>query len=1764
MTASPAEGMAPGLGSTAPPSPPLPRRPRPSSPWTRLSHPFFTRPPGPRVMVRAAVRRVISPVPQERSVEAPGMRGVAFLDAERPEDITWVAVTPSVLFGVREGTLAVPGPGSLSHAAAAAAGSRKEDLDSHLWTMEEFSQSVPEDLASPSPAPALRLPSLPERLPPRLDHRPPTPSGNGTSQAVTLGLLTVAAQTTPWTPGGPYTSPPAAEHLGAQRGSAGEGRSGLPLPGQGTGPTDSSPTGPTELSSLAMGSGRGLSWPSPRAALPPGPAILTTGEPYPGTARQWLLKRMDPRRHRPSSVPRTLGALGRVPEGRAPGVAAAPGTCCPAEAWGKPGQGQRSSVMPGVWISSPTNSLLGDTFTGPPAASREAPGSPTPPLSRAPDLRDALGPGRRHATPKPSRPSRTSWAWGIPGAPHTRANPRWTLQASPGTPTSSVLPLTPSLGSPQAYPEPPASRATQWAWLLRTTARTPAPLESHHPEPGPLTSTPGLGFFPTHNPAGPSPVGTDSWTNLWPSTVGIGDPTSATPDRRTSTPATSWASAAASSPSSGSPFTSLPGPEIPKSGMARQRPQGGPVTVSMTAHFTEGADAAALVSSRPCASLNSLFTSPSGPGSPSSGVIKEGPQGGLVAPSVLAPSMEGVDMAVVISPRPRVPPSSPFISFSGPGNTPFGVAVEEPPEGLEATSVRASGKKGTDISVVMSPRSWAPPALSPHPPSVTSLSPEAPAHPVAPSVILRVPGVRGTQGILALPEEEGGSVPPSFLQFFSTAPPVPSLTTSSPAGAAEGWTLPGAPSASTSAAWPLSSLTTSSQGQTAEDRTLPGALPALASAAWPASFLISSPRAGGAEGWTSPSSLPGSASAAWPAASLTTGPQAGAAEGWTLASILPASASATQPAPFLTKRPQAGAAEGWTLASLPGSASAAWPVSSLTPSPRAGAAGAWTLPATLRASASAAQPVPSLTLSPQGKTAESSTLPSAPPASTSATQPVPFLTKSPRAGVAEGWTLPSSRLSSASAPHPALSLSTSPQVGAAEDWTWPSSLPASASATQPVPSMTISPWEGAAEDLTLPSSLPASASATWPVPSLTQAGAAEGWILPSALSASASAARPVPSVTASSRERVAESWTLPSSLASSTSVPSAPFSLTTSPQSEAATGWTLPGSLPPSTSAPHPELSLTASPREGAAEDRTLPVSLPGSASATQPAPSLTTSPREGVGEGRTLPGALPASASATRPAPSLTTSPRAGAVESWTPHIALPASASASPGRDPAPRAAGRREGQDRAAPRWRLRGGERGGGTQGSPPQGFEHPSETPPQRGQLDPTDWHPGGTVGGPEEITPRTNTVTPSPPEATPPPRTPRAPGVSGPMPSSGAPTSGRDRFFIVGNRVPEVRAPSLHIPCLLVLEMNFVPGFWDHRSCEYQDLLRSFNETVLPFFSSSVPGFQHLEVRRVRPGSVVIQYDVVISGELAVARPWGPDLQLDVATMDRLFRSGPLSSPVLRSQIPESPLDLCSLLFSCPAGFECALSQGGNASCTSLCHRDFCRNQGICTHLQGQGPLCQCPIGSDFWFMGQRCDYRVTRWGLLGLVAGILLAVGLVAALAAYAVVRRFKATLVEARVNQTRSSYRRFCRFDDTSGRDWGQSWLGSASSLDNLAYSHSEEQLHLRMLDYSCCSCGDAATIPATPCVLRAEPQLGTTKLPSFYSECNTSSSSINDHGVDSGKASDISGSSWPMDPPFPLLRHLNMEHPPRPPKPHSVCGEGGPATLERSWTA
>lgn len=69
--------------------------------------------------------------------------------------------------------------------------------------------------------------------------------------------------------------------------------------------------------------------------------------------------------------------------------------------------------------------------------------------------------------------------------------------------------------------------------------------------------------------------------------------------------------------------------------------------------------------------------------------------------------------------------------------------------------------------------------------------------------------------------------------------------------------------------------------------------------------------------------------------------------------------------------------------------------------------------------------------------------------------------------------------------------------------------------------------------------------------------------------------------------------------------------------------------------------------------------------------------------------------------------------------------------------------------------------------------------------------------------------------------------------------------------------------------------------------------------------------------------------------------------------------------------------------------------------------------------LCvSCLVGEDFWYMGQRCDVRMTRVRLVGACLAILIIMVTVIGVLALVAVRRYRAILIQAKVDQTRSRY--------------------------------------------------------------------------------------------------------------------------------------------------
>ncbi|XP_018555288.1 mucin-5AC isoform X1 [Lates calcarifer] len=393
-------------------------------------------------------------------------------------------------------------------------------------------------------------------------------------------------------------------------------------------------------------------------------------------------------------------------------------------------------------------------------------------------------------------------------------------------------------------------------------------------------------------------------------------------------------------------------------------------------------------------------------------------------------------------------------------------------------------------------------------------------------------------------------------------------------------------------------------------------------------------------------------------------------------------------------------------------------------------------------------------------------------------------------------------------------------------------------------------------------------------------------------------------------------------------------------------------------------------------------------------------------------------------------------------------------------------------------------------------------------------------------------------------------------------TSRTPKFYIVPDHPAAVRVESIELLLQIIVE--------ESRSALTAGLEEDTAAWMEPYLQKA-PGFSRLLGVWSSGHAVQSLVEFKTSAALQWLSMTGPTSLLERTGLAQAVREGRgfRSSKITNITLGGLQGDVCDWLLQCPAGYKC-MSQPGTAnySCSSLCHFDYCHHHGICTHHPGQLPVCRCLVGEDFWYMGQRCDVRMTRARLVGTCLAILLVMVTVIAVLAFVAVRRYRAILIQAKVDQTRSSYRKFNHFDELSGRFWLRSLPGSADSLDNPAFTRSDELLHLRALDRPCCYHDDTLSLAST-C-----PSHGT-HINTIYPHSSQygwrgSEMSMGDGVLDSGKASDLSVCSWPVEPiqwtPFPLLQQLASHRTPtvRVSRPRSYCEGMELVDLGKSWTA
>ncbi|XP_071379495.1 mucin-12 isoform X2 [Centroberyx affinis] len=404
--------------------------------------------------------------------------------------------------------------------------------------------------------------------------------------------------------------------------------------------------------------------------------------------------------------------------------------------------------------------------------------------------------------------------------------------------------------------------------------------------------------------------------------------------------------------------------------------------------------------------------------------------------------------------------------------------------------------------------------------------------------------------------------------------------------------------------------------------------------------------------------------------------------------------------------------------------------------------------------------------------------------------------------------------------------------------------------------------------------------------------------------------------------------------------------------------------------------------------------------------------------------------------------------------------------------------------------------------------------------------------------------------------------ASPPSPAWSSTTTQTPKFYIVPDQPATIRVESIELLLQIIVE--------ESSSASTAGLEEDTAAWVEPYLLKA-PGFNRL--LGVWSSGLAVQS--LLEFRTREALDWlgitGPASLLERTGLARAVREGRSfrSSKITNITVGGLQGGVCDWLLQCPAGYECVSQPAtANHSCSSDCHSDYCHHHGICTHHPGQLPVCRCLVGEDFWYMGQRCDVKMTRARLAGACLAILLIMVTVIAILALVAVRRYRAMLIQAKVDQTRSSYRRFNHFDELSGRFWLRSWAGSADSLDNPAFTRSDELLHLRALDRPCCYHDDTLSLAST-CPSHGT-HINTVYPHSSQYGWRGSEMSVGDCVLDSGKASDLSVCSWPVEPiqwtPFPLLQQLASHRTPtvRASRPRSYCEGMELVDLGKSWTA
>ncbi|KAG2457045.1 IMPG2 protein, partial [Polypterus senegalus] len=210
---------------------------------------------------------------------------------------------------------------------------------------------------------------------------------------------------------------------------------------------------------------------------------------------------------------------------------------------------------------------------------------------------------------------------------------------------------------------------------------------------------------------------------------------------------------------------------------------------------------------------------------------------------------------------------------------------------------------------------------------------------------------------------------------------------------------------------------------------------------------------------------------------------------------------------------------------------------------------------------------------------------------------------------------------------------------------------------------------------------------------------------------------------------------------------------------------------------------------------------------------------------------------------------------------------------------------------------------------------------------------------------------------------------------------------------------------LRVTNMMFSEDLFNKRSAEYKALEQRFLELLVPYLQSNLSNFENLEILNFRNGSIVVNSRMkfgkpvprnvtnavyIILEDFCNTAYQTMNLAIDKYSLD--VESGDQADPC--------KFQACNEFSQCTVNrwtgeAECVCNPGyfsvDGLPCQSVCELkpDFCLNDGKCDIIPGQGAICRCRVGENWWYRGEHCEEYVSEPLVVGIaiasVAGFLL-----------------------------------------------------------------------------------------------------------------------------------------------------------------------------------